>query len=174
MSELVLTLNPKILQYLWKPLNLLAKIVFILLMFLWLFLWKGYKISSIWTLKSLCKAFLSSCLYSLCSYDYCEKGTKIALWGRGGVFFNPKILIKASPSMRISQSPCQVFPNLCFCNFMFLWLFLWKGAKIAWGTRGLLFLTPKSLLKHSHLWEQLNLYARLSRTHVSAVLSSYD
>ena len=64
----------------------------------------------------------------------------------GGVFFNPKILIKASPSMRISQSPCQVFPNLCFCNFMFLWLFLWKGAKIAWGQGGCFF-NPKILIK---------------------------
>ena len=98
------------------------------------------------------------------------KGDKNCVVGQGGgVFFNPKILIKASPSMRISQSPCQVFLNLCFCNFMFLWLFLWKGAKIAWGARGLLFLTPKSLLRHSHLWEQLNIFVKLSQTHVSLV-----
>ena len=98
-----------------------------------------------------------------------KRGQKLCSGAGGGVFFNPKILIKASPSMRISQSPCQVFPNLCFCNFMFLWLFLWKGAKIAWGARGLLFLTPKSLLRHSHLWEQLNIFVKLSQTHVSLV-----
>ena len=37
------------------------------------------------------------------------------------------------------------------------------------GARGLLFLTPKSLLRHSHLWEQLNIFVKLSRTHVSLV-----
>ena len=64
----------------------------------------------------------------------------------------------------------QSFPELMFIQFMFLWLFLWKGDKnYVVGQGGVYFLTPKSLLRHSHLWEQLNIFVKLSRTHVSLV-----
>ena len=51
----------------------------------------------------------------LCSYDYfCAKGAKNAQGGKGGAFLNPKILIKASPSMGTTKSLCQAVPNTCF------------------------------------------------------------
>ena len=49
-----------------------------------------------------------------------------------------------------------------------------RGQKLRCGAGGVYFLTPKSLLRLPHLWEPLNHYAKLSRTHVSGVLCSYD
>ena len=69
----------------------------------------------------------------------------------------------------------QSFPELMFIQFMFLWLFLWKGDKnCVVGQGGVYFLTPKSLLRLPHLWEFLNLLAKFSWTYVSAILCSYD
>ena len=122
MSELVLTYNPKILQYLWKPLNL----------------------------------FPNLCLYCSCSYDYfCEKGTKFHLF-----------------------EPWNLFAKLSWAHVYTVYvpmiILVKRGQKLRCGAGGVYFLTPKSLLRLPHLWEPLKLYAKLSRSHVSAVLCSYD
>ena len=140
MSELVLTLNPKILQYLWEPLNLFPNLCLYCSCSYDYFCEKGTKFHLFepWNLfAKLSWAHVYTVYVPM--IILVKRGQKLRSGAGGGVFFNPKILIKASPSMRISQSPCPVFPNLCFCNFMFLWLFLWKGAKIVWGQGGCFF-----------------------------------
>ena len=97
------------LPHLWKLLNLLAKF------------------PHLWELLNL----LANVSAILCSYDYfCEKEQIMHRGKGGGAFFNPKILIKSSPSMGTTKSLCQAFPNTCFCSSKFLRLVLWKGGKI--------------------------------------------
>ena len=122
MSELVLTYNPKILQYLWKPLNL----------------------------------FPNLCLYCSCSYDYfCEKGTKFHLF-----------------------EPWNLFAKLSWAHVYTVYvpmiILVKRGQKLCSGARGGVFFNLKILIKASSSMELLNLLDKLSRTHISAILCSYD
>ena len=97
-----------------------------------------------------------------------KRGQKLRSGARWVYFWIPKSLLRLPHLWKLLNFLAK-FPELMFLQFYVPMIIFVKRSKNCVGDKGVAFLTPKSLLRHLHLWEQLNIFVKLSRTHVSLV-----